>query len=48
MRQMIGRALRGPAVGGTTMAHLVALLDEGKQLADWRDPLHLVPDLVAA
>ena len=48
MRQMIGHALRGPAVGGTTIAYLVALLDEGKQLADWHDPFHLVPDLVAA
>ncbi len=48
MRQMIGRALRGPAVGGTTIAHLVAFLDEGKHLADWRDPFHLVPDLVQA
>ena len=48
VRQMLGRALRGPAVGGTEVANLVAFLDDGQLLRDWRDPFTLVPDLAKA
>ena len=48
LRQMLGRALRGPAVGGTEVANLVAFIDDGSRLRDWRDPFTLVPDLARA
>jgi superfamily II DNA or RNA helicase len=44
--QMVGRALRGPAVGGTEEAYLVALRDDWGRLDPWPDPLDLVPDVV--
>ncbi len=44
--QMAGRALRGPAVGGTAVAYLVALVDDWQRLPGCRDPFDLMPDLV--
>jgi superfamily II DNA or RNA helicase len=44
-RQMVGRALRGPSVGGTELAYLVALRDAWGRLDPWPDPLDLVPEL---
>jgi hypothetical protein len=46
-QQMAGRALRGPAVGGTELAYIVALRDDWRRFPRWRDPLDLVPDLAA-
>ncbi|QEH32111.1 Type III restriction enzyme, res subunit [Aquisphaera giovannonii] len=45
LRQMVGRALRGPAVGGTEHAYLVAFEDEGRLLGRRLDPSRLAPDL---
>lgn len=47
MRQMVGRALRGPEAGGTKRAYLVSFEDHWSRFRDWRSPLELVPDLVA-
>ena len=47
VRQMIGRALRGPAAGGTKEAFLVSFEDHWSQYRDWASPLDLVPDIVA-
>ncbi len=46
LRQMIGRALRGPAAGGTAEAFLVSFEDHWKEFRDWASPLDLVPDVV--
>jgi superfamily II DNA or RNA helicase len=46
MRQMIGRALRGPAAGGTAEAYLVSFEDHWEQYQDWASPFALVPDVV--
>lgn len=46
-RQMIGRALRGPAAGGTATAHLVTFDDHWASFPDWEHPFSLVPDVVA-
>ncbi|MEZ4410292.1 MAG: DEAD/DEAH box helicase [Polyangiales bacterium] len=35
MTQMVGRALRGPAFGGTEFANVVSFLDEWRQLVQW-------------
>jgi superfamily II DNA or RNA helicase len=46
--QMVGRALRGPAAGGTAVAYLVALLDDWRRLPRLQDallPLHQQADL---
>lgn len=37
LTQMIGRALRGPAVGGTEEAYVVAFIDEWKHLIHWAE-----------
>jgi ATP-dependent helicase IRC3 len=36
--QMVGRALRGPAFGGTDEAYIVSFIDEWKQMIDWGTP----------
>jgi superfamily II DNA or RNA helicase len=47
LRQMVGRALRGPAMGGTEQAYLVAFEDHWEQFTDWMAPFDLmVPDIV--
>ncbi len=45
VRQMIGRALRGPAAGGNPEAWLVSFEDHWGRFRDWQSPLDLVPDL---
>ena len=35
MRQMVGRALRGPKFGGTEQAHIVSFVDDWKKLINW-------------
>lgn len=47
MRQMIGRALRGPAAGGSHEAFLVSFEDTWDRLNDWDSPFDLVPDIEA-
>lgn len=37
LTQMVGRALRGPASGGTAQAHVVSFIDEWKQLVNWAE-----------
>jgi superfamily II DNA or RNA helicase len=48
MRQMIGRALRGPAVGGSEYAYLVSFEDHWDKFRDWDSAFDLVPDIEAA
>ena len=44
LKQMVGRALRGPATkGGTETAHLVSFADHWEEFADWLDPRSLFP-----
>ncbi|MCC5953698.1 MAG: DEAD/DEAH box helicase [Acidimicrobiia bacterium] len=43
LKQMIGRALRGPAANGTDDAHLVSFADHWQDFADWLDPRSLFP-----
>jgi len=46
LSQMIGRALRGPGVGGTEVAHLVSFHDHWEQFTGWLDPIDLLaPEL---
>ncbi len=45
LRQMIGRALRGPAAGGTREAYLVSFEDHWARFRDWASPMDLVPDI---
>ena len=40
MTQMIGRALRGEKVGGSSDANIVLFFDDWKRLIDWADPAH--------
>ena len=47
-RQMVGRALRGPAAGGTAEAYLVAFEDQWSHYRDWEHPFALAPDLADA
>jgi len=47
MRQMIGRALRGPAAGGSRDAYLVSFADHWEMFSDWEKPFDLVPDIQA-
>ena len=47
MRQMIGRALRGPAMGGSHEAFLVSFEDTWDRFSDWDSPFDLVPDIEA-
>lgn len=37
LTQMVGRALRGPAFGGTEVAYVVSFLDDWKQLINWAE-----------
>lgn len=37
MTQMVGRALRGPAFGGTDEAYIVAFIDDWKQAISWAE-----------
>lgn len=47
LRQMIGRAMRGPKVpGGTERAYLVSFQDHWSRFTDWESPLDLVPDVL--
>ena len=43
LKQMVGRALRGPLAGGTETAHLVSFADHWEEFADWLDPRSLFP-----
>jgi superfamily II DNA or RNA helicase len=45
VRQMIGRALRGPEAKGTERAYLVSFDDHWERYRDWQSPLDLVPDI---
>lgn len=47
MRQMIGRALRGKAAGGSEDAYLVSFEDHWERFGDWESPFDLVPDIAA-
>lgn len=46
LRQMVGRALRGPAAGGTEEAYLVSFEDEWEEFEEWERPLDLLQDLM--
>ena len=46
MRQMIGRALRGPKSGGHSQAFLVSFEDHWEQFRDFERPFALVPDIL--
>jgi superfamily II DNA or RNA helicase len=46
LRQMVGRALRGPAAGGTKEAYLVSFEDRWREFEEWERPLDLLQDLV--
>lgn len=48
MRQMVGRALRGPAAGGSDKAYLVSFEDHWEQFRDWDSPFDLVVDITEA
>lgn len=47
VRQMIGRALRGPQAGGTERAYLVSFEDHWERYREWQSPLELVEGLTA-
>lgn len=47
MRQMVGRALRGPAAGGTADAYLVSFEDHWERFTEWQHALELIPDIVS-
>lgn len=46
VRQMIGRAMRGPQSGGTDKAYLVSFEDHWQQFREWQSPMELVADFV--
>jgi superfamily II DNA or RNA helicase len=46
MQQMVGRALRGPRVGGTPQAYLVSFEDHWEQFTDFERPFDLISELV--
>lgn len=46
LRQMVGRALRGPAAGGTKEAYLVSFEDRWEEFDEWERPLDLLQDLM--
>jgi len=46
LRQMIGRVLRGPRVGGNEVAFLVSFEDHWERFRDWENQFDLVPDIV--
>lgn len=41
MTQMVGRALRGPAAGGTVDAYIVSFIDDWQCKIAWESPSHL-------
>ena len=41
MTQMVGRALRGPAAGGTVDAYVVSFIDDWQCKIAWESPRHL-------
>ncbi len=45
MQQMVGRALRGQKVGGTSLAYLVSFEDHWERFTDFERPFDLLPDL---
>jgi hypothetical protein len=46
MRQMIGRALRGPEAGGSIEARIVSFADHWERFSGWLDPFSLIdPDV---
>jgi superfamily II DNA or RNA helicase len=48
LRQMIGRALRGPAAGGHKEAYIVSFEDHWKQFRDVLSPASVLTDIVPA
>jgi superfamily II DNA or RNA helicase len=46
LRQMVGRALRGPAAGGTKEAYFVSFEDRWREFEEWERPLDLLQDLM--
>lgn len=48
LRQMVGRALRGPAVGGNEKAYLVSFEDHWERFPEWQAKFDLVPDITEA
>ncbi len=46
LRQMVGRALRGPAAGGTEEAYLVSFEDRWEEFEEWERPLDILQDLI--
>ena len=47
LRQMIGRAMRGPNIPmGTEVAYLVSFEDHWSEFTEWEHPFELVPDIV--
>lgn len=44
LTQMVGRALRGPRVGGTDRAYLVSFIDNWKHLINWADYRQLMDE----
>ena len=46
LRQMIGRGLRGPKVGGTETAYIVSFEDHWRKFRDWESPLDFVADII--
>lgn len=48
LRQMVGRALRGPAVGGNEKAYLVSFEDHWERFPEWQAKFDLVPDITQA
>lgn len=46
LRQMVGRALRGPAAGGTKEAYLVNFKDRWREFEEWERPLDMIQDIV--
>lgn len=42
MTQMVGRALRGPAAGGTDTAYIVSFVDDWDEHIAWVNPGELV------
>jgi hypothetical protein len=46
LRQMVGRALRGPAAGGTKEAYLVSFQDRWREFEEWERPLEHLKDII--
>jgi superfamily II DNA or RNA helicase len=46
LRQMVGRALRGPSAGGTKEAYLVSFEDRWREFEEWERPLDLLQDFM--